>query len=123
LITRLLVPVEDDEGLGAQVASHFGRAPYFMVIDFQNSQVKNILIEPNTGEHFGGQGHPHEKLLSLKPNIVVAQGMGPGGLQSFRNAGIQVLQTGPGKVTDVVESFQKSKLVELTTGCRDAHHQ
>jgi predicted Fe-Mo cluster-binding NifX family protein len=117
-----LVPVENDDGLEAQVAPHFGRAPFFMVIDLQNSKVENIKAEPNIGEHFGGQGHPHDKLLALNPDVIVAQGMGPGGLQSFRNAGIQVLQTGAGKVKDVVESFQKGKLVELTAGCEHAHH-
>ncbi len=119
---RIVVPAEDNGGLQAQVASHFGRAPYFAVVEIEDGEVRNTTTVPNTGEHLGGQGHPHENLLSLKPDVIVAQGMGPGGIQSFRNAGIQVLQTEPGKVKDVVEAFQKSELPELTAGCQHAHH-
>jgi predicted Fe-Mo cluster-binding NifX family protein len=119
---RLIVPAEDNKGTDAQVAIHFGRAPFFTMVEMQDGKVVNTKIVPNAGEHFGGQGHPHEKLLSLKPNVIVAQGMGIGGLQSFRNAGIKVLQTGAGTVKDVVESFQKGKLPELTAGCQHAQH-
>ncbi len=114
--------MEDNGGLEAHVAPHFGRAPFFMIVDLQDGRVENVKAEPNSCEHFGGQGHPHDKRLVLNPDVIVAQGMGPGGLQSFRNAGVQVLQTGAGKVKDVVEAFQKGKLVELVSGCEHSHH-
>jgi predicted Fe-Mo cluster-binding NifX family protein len=122
MTVRIVVPVEGNEGLQAQVASHFGQAPFFAVVELKDGKVQKTTAVPNTGEHFGGQGHPHENILSLKPDVIVAQGMGQGGLSSFRNAGVKVLQTGPAKVQDVVESFQKGELSELTTGCPHAHH-
>lgn len=122
MATKLIVPAEGNEGTDAQVASHFGRAPFFTVVELQDGKVVNTKTVQNTGEHFGGQRHPHENLLSLKPDVIVAQGMGPGGLQSFRNVGVRVLQTAAGTVKDVVESFQKGELPELTAGCQHAHH-
>jgi len=123
MTTRIVIPIEDETGLDAHVAEHFGRAPYFAVIDFENGKlIGGIKTEANTGEHFGGTGHPHEKLLSLKPNVIIAHGMGPGGLQSFRSARIIVLKADADTVKETVESFRKGKLTELTSGCEHAHH-
>jgi predicted Fe-Mo cluster-binding NifX family protein len=122
MVIRILVPTEGNEGMEAQVAQHFGRAPFFTVVKLQDNKVIDTETVPNTGEHFGGQGHPHENILSLKPDVIVAQGMGPGGLQSFRNSGIKVLQTNAGTIKDVVECFQKGELPELTAGCQHAHN-
>lgn len=122
MTTRVVIPTEDNDGLEAHVASHFGRAPYFTIIDLEKGKITKIEAQPNTSEHAGGTGHPHEKLLALKPNVIIAQGMGPGGLQSFRKNKVTVLKTNSEHVKDVVDAYQKNKLTELTTGCEHAHH-
>jgi predicted Fe-Mo cluster-binding NifX family protein len=122
MTTRIVIPVEDEHGLEAHLAEHFGRAPFFTVFDFENGKISNIKTVPNTGEHFGGTGHPHENLLALKPSVIIARGMGPGGLQSFRNARVMVLKANADTVKEIVESFKQGKLTELTGGCEHAHH-
>jgi predicted Fe-Mo cluster-binding NifX family protein len=120
---RLVIPVEDKSGLAAKVSQHFGRAPYFAVIDLnEEGQALNIKTEPNTGEHMGGIGHPHESLLALKPDVIVAFGMGPGGLRSFQNSGVTVLQAVDATVKATIDSFREGKLTELAGGCEHAHH-
>ncbi len=122
MTTRIVIPVEDEHGLEAHLAEHFGRAPFFTVFDFENGKISNIKTVPNTGEHLGGTGHPHENLLALKPSVIIARGMGPGGLQSFRNARVIVLKANADTVKEIVESFKQGKLTELTGGCEHAHH-
>ncbi len=120
---RIVIPVEDESGLEAQVAQHFGRAPYFAVVDLdENDQVLSVKTEPNTGEHMGGTGHPHENLLALKPDVIIAFGMGPGGLHSFQNAGVTVLKAEDATVKETINSFKAGKLTELAGGCEHAHH-
>ena len=120
---KIVIPVEDKTGLEAKVAQHFGRAPYFAVIELDNKhQTLNIKTEPNTGEHMGGTGHPHENLLAIKPDIIIAFGMGPGGLHSFRNSGVTVLKAIDHTVKATIDSFKAGNLVELTGGCEHAHH-
>jgi predicted Fe-Mo cluster-binding NifX family protein len=120
-MTRIIIPVEDQTELESHVAAHFGRAPYFAVVDFEDGKVTAVKMEPNTGEHHGGTGHPHETLHALKPNVIVAQGMGPGGLQSFRSAKIIVLKAKGDTVKEVIQNFAKGKLTELEVGCAHAH--
>ena len=120
---RIVIPVEDKSGLDAHVAQHFGRAPYFAVVDLdEKGQALNVKTEPNTGEHMGGTGHPHGNLLALNPDIIIAFGMGPGGLQSFQDSGVTVLKAVDTTVKGNINSFKEGKLTEFAGGCEHAHH-
>ena len=120
---RVVVPVGDQKGLDACLAQHFGRAPYYAIVDLdENGNVSNVKTVPNTGEHFGGTADAHSQLLELKPNAIVAYGMGPRGLNSFQSAGISVLQATANTVAEVVNAYKEDKLPDLTKGCEHAHH-
>ncbi len=121
--TRIVIPVENEDGLEAPIAEHFGRAPFFVVVDLdEEGKVIFVKTEVNTGEHHEGTGHPHENLLSLKPNVIIAYGMGHGGLASFRNAGVNVLKATAKTVEKTITQLKVGKLEKLTGGCEHAHH-
>lgn len=121
--TRIAIPVENEAGLKSTIAEHFGRAPFFAVVDLDETcKVVSVKTEANTGEHQGGTGHPHENLLALKPNVIMARGMGPGGLASFQNAGVNVLKATAKTVQEEITQFKSGKLEKLTGGCEHAHH-
>jgi predicted Fe-Mo cluster-binding NifX family protein len=120
---RIVIPIEDESGLDSHVAQHFGRAPYFAVVDLdKNGKISNVGTQANKGEHFGGHGHPHENILTLKPNVIIAFGMGPGGLASFKNARIKVLKAEQNTVQEIIAAFKADSLKELIGGCEHAHH-
>ena len=121
---RIMIPVEDEKGLEAQVAHHFGRAPYFAMVELdENQKTPKVKTEPNKSEHMGGPArHSHESFLALKPDIVVAFGMGPGALHTFQDVGVTVLQATSETVKGNIESFKEGKLGELSGGCEHAHH-
>lgn len=124
-MTRLVIPVENQAGLEAKVAQHFGRAPYYAIIELnKKGQISKVETQANTGEHMGGTGHPHENLLALKPDVIIAYGMGPGGLISFKGSGATVLKATGSTVKESIESLKEGKLTELTSGCEHAqeHH-
>jgi predicted Fe-Mo cluster-binding NifX family protein len=120
---RVVVPAENQEGLNAPLAEHFGRAPYFTVVDLdENKEVSNVKTVANMGEHAGGVGLTHDNIAELKPNAIVVYGMGPRGLTSFQSAGIAVLKANANKVGEVIAAYKAGKLEELTEGCEHAHH-
>jgi predicted Fe-Mo cluster-binding NifX family protein len=122
-MTKIIIPTQNQNGKNAQVAQHFGQAPYYTIIELNNKgEETNIKTTPNTGEHMGGKGHPHDNLLNLKPNIIAAYGMGPNGLLSFKNAGITVLKAQGTTVAEVIDNYKQGTLTELTAGCAHAHH-
>lgn len=123
---KIIVPADNENGLESTLAQQFGRAPYFTIIELdENEQVVSTKTVVNTGEHMGGRGHPHENLLTLKPDVIVAYNMGPNGLHSFQNAGITVLKAEGDTVKDVMTNFKDGKLKELAGGCehtQEHHH-
>lgn len=119
---RIVIPVENKAGLEAKVVQHFGRAPYYAIVELEEKgQILNVKTEENTGEHVGGTGHPHENLLALNPDVIIAYTMGPGGLHSFQNAGVTVLKATEDTIKGNVNFFKEGKLKELMGGCEHVH--
>ena len=124
MTNRIVVPTVSQEGLNANLAQHFGRAPYFTAIDLNDEgNITNVKMVPNVGEHAGGRGHAHNNILELQPDVIIVYGMGPRGLSTFQNAGIAVLRANSNVVGKVVAAYKDDKLQELTEGCQDAHNR
>lgn len=120
---RIVVPTISKEGLTANLAQHFGRAPYFTAIDLDDKgDITNVKAVPNVGEHAGGRGHAHDNILELQPKVIIVYGMGPRGLNTFQSAGIAVLRANANTVNEIIAAYKDNKLQELTEGCQDAHH-
>jgi predicted Fe-Mo cluster-binding NifX family protein len=120
---RIVVPVSDDRGIDAQLSQHFGRAPFFAIIDLdEEGHVIGQGTIANTSEHFGGVGLPPDRILQLKPKALITYGLGPKALRVFQNAGVAVLRTEANTVREVVRAYNNNELQELTHGCHQAHH-
>jgi predicted Fe-Mo cluster-binding NifX family protein len=121
--TRIVVPVSDDKGIDAQLSQHFGRAPFYAIIDLDEEG--NVIGQgtiANTSEHFGGVGLPPDRILQLKPKALITYGLGPKALRVFQDAGVAVLRTEANTVREVVKAYNNNELQELTQGCHQAHH-
>lgn len=120
---RIVIPVIENSGLESRLSEHFGRAPYFMVVEIDSKgEIVNIEAIPNTSEHFGGFGRPPDKILQLRPTALITYGMGPRALSIFQQARVAVLKANASTVREVIEAFKRNELEELTEGCREARH-
>ena len=120
---RIVIPVIENSGLESRLSEHFGRAPYFMVVEIDSKgEIVNIEAIPNTSEHFGGFGRPPDKILQLRPTALITYEMGPRALSIFQQARVAVLRANASTVREVIEAFKRNELEELTEGCREARH-
>ena len=120
---RIVIPTLDKNGLDAQLSEHFGRAPYFTVVDVdENGGVTDQKTIANESEHFGGVGNPPDRILQFKPNALVTYGMGPRALNIFQDAKVAVLRTNANTVREVITAYNNNELEELTEGCHEARH-
>jgi predicted Fe-Mo cluster-binding NifX family protein len=117
---RIVVPTDDERGLNARLSEHFGRAPYFVVVELEDGNVSSVQVIPNESEHFGGFGRAAEAILRLRPSAVITYGMGPRALRAFQEAGVAVLRANADTVKDVIEAYKQGTLEELTEGCLHA---
>jgi len=110
--------------LNARLAEHFGRAPYYTVVELdEKGEVSNVKTVPNVGEHAGGMGFSHDHILEYKPTALIVYGMGPRGLNTFQSAGVAVLKANASTVSEVISAYKNDALPELTEGCEHAHHK
>ena len=120
---RVIVPTQNQQGLDARVAEHFGRAPYYTIVELdENEEVSSVKTVPNVGEHAGGMGYSHDHILEYKPTALIVYGMGPRGLMTFQSAGVAVLKANADTVREVVSAYKNDALLELTEGCEHARH-
>jgi predicted Fe-Mo cluster-binding NifX family protein len=118
-MVKIVIPAADKSG--ETLSAHFGRAPFFAWYVVDSGQIKESGVVPNDSDHFGGTGHPPEKIRSLGGDVVVSSGMGMKAIQMFQELGIAVLQgTYPGSLENV-EAFIRGELQELTQGCLHEH--
>jgi predicted Fe-Mo cluster-binding NifX family protein len=123
LTDRIVVPAANQEGLKANLAEHFGRAPYFVVVDLNdNGEIVNVKTVPNVEHYTGRMGQPHDVVLNLQPNAIITYGMGRRGIASFQAVGIAILRANANTVSEVIAAYKENKLQELTEGCHDARH-
>jgi len=119
----MVIPVLSDAGLDSQLSYHFGRAPYFAVVDVDDKgRVAGHTIMPNRSDHMGGIGNPVEIILKLNPDAVVTPGMGWRAINLFQQAKVAVLRAEANLVRDVIEAYSRGELEELTEGCLEHSH-
>ncbi|MFX0117051.1 MAG: NifB/NifX family molybdenum-iron cluster-binding protein [Candidatus Hodarchaeota archaeon] len=123
MVERVVIPVVDQSGLDAQLSEHFGRAPFFAVIEMDDKgTIINHRIIPNTSEHFGGFGHPPDRILQFEPDALITYGMGPRALNIFQSSKVAVLRANANTIKGVISAYIKNELKELTEGCHHAKH-
>jgi predicted Fe-Mo cluster-binding NifX family protein len=121
---RIVVSTEDGNGLDARLSEHFGRAPYYIIVDLdEDRNILSVQSVSNESEHFGGFGLPSHRILQFNPDAVITYGMGPRALAIFQQAGVAVLRANANTVKEVVEAYREDRLEELTEGCHQARHR
>lgn len=116
---KIIFPVAESKGLDSPLAEHFGRAPYFLLVEVNEAgEIISQRIISNTGEHFGGRGHAHDFILEQKPDYIVVCWMGPRGLASMEEAGVTVLKATALHLSDLLQAFREGRLEKLSEGCR-----
>jgi len=121
---RIAIPVSEDKGLDSRLSEHFGRAPFLAMVDLdKDGNVDNLNTISNTSEHFGGSGMRGQLILQQKPNVIITYGMGHRGLNIFQNARVAVLRADANTVREVISSYNRGTLIELTKGCQEAKHK
>lgn len=129
---------------GVTVSQHFGRSPYYRIVEIKDGCVVNEEIRrrgtghfaanARTGNHeeshFNEQGkHGYGADADAKHrgmaneigdcDVLIAGGMGSGAYESFRRAGLNVILTDLVNIEDVVDALIKGNLKNLADSRTD----
>ena len=118
---KICVPSDSDAGLSAPVCSHFGRAPYFTVLDTDTDTVSTFA---NSGQHHGGTKTPAEVVAEHGADVILTSGLGPRAVRLFESKGIRVMIGASGTVEQAIEQYRQEKLAPATeaSACKEHRH-
>lgn len=118
---KIAIPVDDDKGMNALLADHFGRAGKFAVYDDVS---KKMTVIDNVGQHFGGPKPTPVLLKDNQVNVLVCKGLGRKAIAMFEELDIGVYITTEPIVQQALDSYLAGKLLKATEtdGCAGHEH-
>jgi predicted Fe-Mo cluster-binding NifX family protein len=125
---RIAVSTETNAGLDAPVAGHFGRCPFYALVDLQDGQISSVqtVANPYFPEH--APGVIPQFIHSQGAHVMLTGGMGYRAVNFFEQFGIQPVTGASGTVRQTLEAFLNGQLAgaapchESAHGCGDEHH-
>ena len=123
---KICIPTIDDRGFDSTVSDHFGRAPFFAMVDLAGGEPRFV---PNPACHqHAGSCHHAPLLKAHHVDAAVGRGIGRGAAAGLGAAGIAVLVAGSSTVSGVLDEVRRGAAVPTTggvscgaAGCGHAH--
>ena len=106
----IAIASENNNGLDGQVSAHFGRCPFYVVVEVDGEHIVSHRMAPNphNGQHAPGQ--MPRFIRSLGVNAILAGGMGPMAVNMFNGFGIDVATGASGPIREAVQAYLSGQL-------------
>jgi len=116
---RIAVSADENKGLESAVGPHFGRCPYFVLVDVEGQQIQGAKTIPNPyyGNHQPGQVPTF--IHSQGAEVMLTGGMGGRAVEFFEQVGIQPVTGADGTVRQSVQRFLDGAL-QGSAPCRES---
>ena len=115
------VPSSSNAGLESSVAEHFGRCPYFTMVNLEDETVTGVSVVENPYYASHAQGRVPMFLSEEGADMILAGGMGRRALAVFTDLGITSLTGASGSVAGAIDDLVAGRL-QGTDPCPGGHH-
>ncbi|OGP89101.1 MAG: hypothetical protein A2156_11620 [Deltaproteobacteria bacterium RBG_16_48_10] len=107
---RIALSCDGGFGLEASLSPHFGRCPFYVLVDVTDDQIAGFQVVKNPYFPNHQPGVIPQFIHSQKANVMIAGGMGPRAIDFFAQFGIDVATGVQGKVRDIVEAYLRGEI-------------
>ncbi|RUM87795.1 MAG: dinitrogenase iron-molybdenum cofactor [Thermodesulfatator sp.] len=118
---RIAVACDAPAGLEARVSPHFGKAPFYALLEVEDGQI--LKVETVSNPYFAHHvpGAVPQFLKGLGVDLIICGGIGPRALTFFEALGIEVLMAQPEtSVKSALEAFFAQSL-RAAEACKEDH--
>lgn len=107
---RIAISAEDARGLAGEVSPHFGRCPYYVIVDIENQKITGLrtVANPFHGNHQPGQVPAF--IRQQGANVMLTGGMGGRAVAFFQEVGIVPVTGAAGTVGHALEQYLRGEL-------------
>ncbi len=100
---------------GDSVSPHFGRCPFFTIVDIESNRIIKQEVVENPGHH---PGYLPEFLHQKNVICIICGGMGQRAAGLFRERGIRVIAGISGKISETIEKLLEGELQSGESLCK-----
>ena len=121
---RIAVSANENKGLDASIGQHFGRCPYFVLVDVDESKVEVKAVQtidnPYYRQHEPGQvpGFIHTQAA----NVMLSGGMGGRAVTFFQQYGIEPVTGAAGTVGQSIDKYLSGELTGTAPCAESVDH-
>lgn len=121
-LVRVAVSADDSNGLDSVVSPHFGRCPYYIFVELEGQEVKQVdtAENPYYGRHAPGQVPTFINEQGV--DVMLTGGMGGRAIGFFQQYGIEPVTGASGTVRHALEQYLGGQL-QGAEPCRDHEHE
>lgn len=117
---KLVIPIQNRDGLNSKIVDHFGRANHFMFITLEENRMQSHYIKDNphrTRKVRAGLFAAHE-IAKDKVDVLITSQIGEISFHSLRGHLVDIYLTKGRVVKDAIDDFVNKKLERLTEPTR-----
>jgi predicted Fe-Mo cluster-binding NifX family protein len=107
---RIAVSVETNNELESVVAHHFGRCPFFAIVDLEDREVKTVKVIDNPFYNGHQPGQVPGFIKEQNADVMLSGGMGGRAIEFFRQFGIETATGANGTVHQSLERYLGGEL-------------
>ena len=115
---RIALATEDNQGLNGQISQHFGRCPYYLIVEVEGLEIAKSESVNNPYYNSHAPGMVPQFINEQGVNVMIAGGMGPMAIDMFTGLGIEVVSGAVGNVGNVLQAYLKGEI----TGVEPCQH-
>jgi predicted Fe-Mo cluster-binding NifX family protein len=117
--TRIAVSADDRAGLDSVVSPHFGRCPYFVLVDVEGCEVQEVDVVANPYYTRHQPGQVPTFIGEQDVDVMLTGGMGRRAIGFFEEYGIQAVTGASGTVRHSLERYLGGALQDAKP-CRES---
>jgi len=120
---RIAISADTNNGIDSLIGAHFGRCPYFVLVDVEGQKVQavNVVDNPFYSSHSPGQVPGY--IQSQGANVMMSGGMGRRAAMFFEQMGIEAVTGAAGTARQTLEAYLGGELSGVKPCAEsEAHH-
>ena len=121
---RIAVSANENKGLESAIGAHFGRCPYFVLVDVDESKVQVQAVQtienPYVRQHQPGQVPGF--IRAQEANVMLSGGMGGRAVTFFQQYGIEPVTGATGTVGQSIDKYLSGELTGTAPCAESVEH-
>ncbi len=110
---RIAFASDDNQGVEGFLSAHFGRCPYYTLVDIEGDGDKVLDVKVVANPYFNSHvpGAVPEFIKSQGAQVMIAGGMGPRAIGLFEQIGIEAITTGAqGTLEEILLAYLRGEI-------------